>query len=169
MRVEVRSEIASLQSKLQPSPGAPAPETQAMRVFRAAMDGPDSIFRLDEAIEGNPYQASGAEGKYAGELVICFRRLDLGAERKWSFLLLERMAELLKLAMGSDALDVTLCLRPADQHHATIALVTQLEAIGSSQDQAQLRWELGLSHIQKALLFTSRLIQQQLVRGAGEN
>lgn len=167
MRVEVQSEIQSLKSKLQSSENPPPAETQALRGFRAAVDGPDSVFHLDEAMEGNPYQASGLEGTYAGEFVMRFRRLDLNAERKWNFFLLDRMTELLKFTTASDALDVTLCLRPPDEPNKLAALIVQLEAIGTSQDQAQLRWELGVSHIQQALLFTSRLIQQQLVKGGG--
>jgi hypothetical protein len=46
------------------------------------------------------------------------------------------------------------------------ALCIRLIAFGDSSEQAGLRWALGLAHLQQALLFTSRLLRQQ-VKQAG--
>jgi hypothetical protein len=37
-----------------------------------------------------------------------------------------------------------------------------LEAVGDSNEQATLRWGLGLAHVQQALLFSSRYLRQKI-------
>jgi hypothetical protein len=48
-----------------------------------------------------------------------------------------------------------------------LALRVDLEAVGDSNEQATLRWGLGLAHLQQALLFTSRHLRQKISQKSG--
>jgi hypothetical protein len=57
--------------------------------------------------------------------------------------------------------------KPIDQEsprQKELALWLRLDATGESAEQAVLRWGLGLTHIQQALLFTSRHLRLLLTQ-----
>lgn len=93
----------------------------------------------------------------SGDFVLRFRREDSQAV---DFSVLEKLMELLKAA-GADWLIASLCLGPQTEGQAR-ALLIRLEAQGPSREQANLRWCLGVAHLQQALLFTSRHLRQQI-------
>jgi hypothetical protein len=170
MRVEIVSEIASLKGAFLPSRSESfqrVSESQVLTNFRAALNGEGSFFRLQDSIAGFPGQSGGMQGACAGQFVIAFRRLDLSGDRSLYSILLQTLQELLNKASSSDALFATLCVTaPAtrDGRAPELSLVLQLEAIGSTPEQAELRWGLGLMHVQEALLSASRLLREHLAK-----
>jgi hypothetical protein len=106
-------------------------------------------------------------GACVGQFVLVFRRLDLSANRSLYSILSRRLQELLKKASSSDALFATLCVTAAatgETPTPELSLVLQLEAIGSTPKQAELRWGFGLVHVQEALLSASHLLRQHLAK-----
>ena len=170
MRVEIVGEIASLKDRFLPGRSEPlerVSESQVLANFRAALRGKDSFFEVQDFIAGFPGQSGDMHGAYAGQFVIVFRRLDLTANRSLYSILLQTLQELLKKASSSDALFATLCLTaPAKEETRApeLSLVFQLEAIGSTPEQAEVRWGLGLVHVQEALFSASRLLRQHLAK-----
>jgi len=167
MRVEIVAEIASLKDRFlsRSEPFEKASESQVLANFRAAVSGKDSCFWLQDSVAGFPGQSDDVHGAYAGQFVIAFRRLDLSNDRNLYLFLLQTLQELLKEISSSDALFATMCLTaPATEktHAGDPYLVLQLEAIGSTAEQAEVRWSLGLVQLQEALLSASRLLRQHI-------
>jgi hypothetical protein len=170
MRVEIVAEIASLKDRLLPGRSESfekVSESQVLANFRAAISGKDSFFRLQDSVAGFLGQSGEAHGAYASQFMIAFRRLDLSDDRNLYFILLQTLQELLKKVSSSDALFATMCVTaPATEeaHAREPSLVLQLEAIGSTPEQAELRWGFGLGHVREALLSASRLLRQHLAK-----
>ena len=147
-----------------------APVSLAIKNFLAAIESDDSLLSLLEPMSGPAAaEASGAR-VYAGEIVLEFRQAELARQKSLHFLLLERLTELLKEAGSQESLEATLCLtsrKQEDSNQKTHALWIRLAAKGESTDQAALRWGLGLSHLQQALLFTSRHLRLHLASAGG--
>jgi hypothetical protein len=170
MRVEIVGEIASLKDRLLPGRSQPfrrVSESQVLANFRAALNGKDFFFQLQDFIAGFPGQSGDVHGACTGQFVIVFRRLDLSANRTLYSILAQTLHELLKKASSSDALFATLCVTPPATQAASApepSLVLQLEAIGSTPEQAEARWGSGLALVQEALLSASRLLKQHLAK-----
>ena len=170
MRVEIVAEIASLEDRFLPGSSKrleKVSENQVLANFRAAVGGKDSFFEVQDFIAGFPGQAGEIHGAYAGQFVIVFRRLDLSANRSLYSVLLQTLQEILKKASSSDALFATLCVTApaAEQAPALeLSLILQLEAIGSTPEQAEVRWGLGLVHLQEALLSASHLLKLHVAK-----
>jgi hypothetical protein len=169
MRVETVSEIASLKDRLLPGRNESSQklsESQVLANFRAALSGKDSFFQLQNFIAGFSGQSGELYGACAGQFAIVFRRLDLSANRSLYSILSQTLQELLKKASSSDALFATLCVRAPTEEtpEQELSLVLQLEAIGSTPEQAELRWGYGLGHLQEALLSASLLLRQHVAK-----
>jgi hypothetical protein len=169
MRVEVVGKIVSLKGRLlagKRESSQSVSENQVLANFRAALGGKDSFFQLQDFIAGFPGQRE-LHGAYAGQFIIVFRRLDLSANRGLYSILSETVQELLKKASSSDALFATLSVTAPAKEEATMAepsLVVQLEAIGSTPEQAEVRWCSGLEHLQEALLSASHLLKLHVAK-----
>ena len=162
MRVDIVAEIANLKSEAFEE----ASESQALADFRAAVRAKESFFHLQDSVAGFQERSGQARGTYVGRFVIAFHRLDLSADRNLYFILLQTLQKLLKNTSSSDALFATMCVTaPAtDEAHASEpSLILQLEALGSTPEQAELRWDLGLQHVQEALRSASDVLRQHLV------
>jgi hypothetical protein len=170
MRVEIVGEIARLKDRFPAGRSETfekVSESQILADFRAALSGKDSFFQLRDFVAGFPGQPGEIHGACAGQFVIVFRRLDLSGNRSLYSLLSQTLQELLKEASSSDALFATLCVTaPATEEARApeLSLILQLEAIGSTPEQAEVRWGLGLVHVQEALLSASRLLKQHLAK-----
>jgi hypothetical protein len=168
MRVEIVAEIASLKDRFMPGRSGAfekVSESQVLADFRAAVSGKDSLFWLQDSVAGFPGQSGEVHGAYAGQFVIAFRRLDLSGDLNLYFLLLQTLQGLLKELSSSDALFATICVTPPATEKARArdpSLVLQLDAIGTTPEQAEARWGLGLVHVQQALLSASRLLAHHL-------
>jgi len=168
MRVEIVGEVASLKDRLPAISGKSfekAGENRVLANFRAAFSGEVSFFHLQDSIVGFPGQAGDIHGAYAGQFIITFRRLDLNRNRTLYLFLLQALQELLKKVGSSDALFATLCVKATeivDVRPPELSLVLQLDAIGTTPEQAEARWGLGLVHVQQALLSASRRLTHHL-------
>jgi hypothetical protein len=135
----------------------------AAKNFAAAMGSDDSLFTLLEPLAGHIAQET-ADGRVAfGDVVLGFKEAGHARQKSLKFLLVEKLIELLKEAGSKETLEAKLCLdndTPGAGNQN--ALCVRLAAKGDSEEQAWLRWGLGLTHLQQALLFTSRHLRQHL-------
>jgi hypothetical protein len=131
---------------------------RALRSFSTAIESDDSLFACEAP---DPGVVGG--GLCIGDFALSFRRAGLKKNRQLQFALVEKLVELLRVAGSSETLAARICLAPQG---TDAVLQLRLEAKGHSTDQARLRWELGVAHVQQALLFTSRYLRQQISQSA---
>lgn len=147
----------------------------AIKNFLAAMESDDSMFCIAQPLTGPAAEQSSGGRIYSGDLALEFRQPEQRSQRTLHFLLLEKLAELLKQAGSNESLEATLCLTNVTLSEGSLegekrpdtkkmALWLRLDARGDSPEQAVLRWGLGLTHIQQALLFTSRHLRLHLTQ-----
>lgn len=156
MRVQIVAELTA------DAPATPAAESRALQAFLAAMKSDDSLFQVFElrtwrTVPGAERNAHG----FAGSMVLGFREGGFNQNRGLYFSLLEKLAELLREAGSADSLEARLGLSRGAADPDQVRLALQLLATGNSPEQAELRWGLGLAHVQQAILFTSRYLRQQ--------
>jgi hypothetical protein len=166
MKVEIVGEIAHLKDAF-PLGTRERSDTQVLVDFRAALSGSDSFFYLQDCVAVLPGRSDESQGACFGQFVLVFRRLDLNDNRDLYSMLLQTLQGLLKTTSSSDALFAKLCVTaPATEgaRASGLSLVLQLEAIGSTPGQAEIRWEFGLVHVQDALISASRLLRQHLAK-----
>ena len=139
----------------------------AVKNFLTVMESDDSLFFATPPLLGRADEKPAGGCAYLGELVFRFRAPDVARDRKVNFLLLEKLTELLGNAGSRETLEAKLCLTSTNQKEMTkdgLEIWLQLKAIGDTPEQAELRWGLGVAHIQQALLFTSRYLRQYLAQ-----
>jgi hypothetical protein len=169
MRVEVVESIAERRA----AAGKPVDEALArlaLQSFQSAMQG-DASF-LDSRRTGELELAAGAEGRAicSGGFLLSFRGKEFCDNRGLYFHLIQKLLELLKNAGSAEMLAARLYLITEKQEEAVeggFAVRVELEAVGDSNEQATLRWGLGLAHLQQALLFTSRYLRQKVSPKSG--
>jgi hypothetical protein len=170
MRVQIVDEIASLKARLGSNSGKAfenVGENLPLAEFRAALTGRDSFFHLQDCVVEFPERSSRSHGACVGEFVIAFRRLDLIGNRSLYSRLSQTLQGLLKATSSSDALFAKLCVLPPsteESRPSEFSLIVQLEAIGSTPEQAELRWGFGLGHIREAIISASALLREQLAK-----
>lgn len=135
-----------------------------LRNFLTAVNGADSVF----ATAGTTVKAdspaavsAGAAYEFASETMIVFADAALNREQKQYADLCAGLKELLERGSADAArvvLRVSSCEFPAQKRRG-FSLSIRLVAEGSSAQQAELRWGLGLARIQQALLFCSRALK----------
>jgi hypothetical protein len=162
MRVEIVEKLPkhSWVSKEKPEG---TPENRALLNFFSSLSSEDSQFSVEYPGSGTVHEAGQAGEVYCGDFVITFRSPEDKENTALHFTLLEKLSELFRGA-GSSSLGVMLSLIkvPAGEgQNAGLALGLRLEANGDSLEQAELRWGLGLAHIQQGLLFASRWLRQR--------
>lgn len=166
MRVEAVEKIP----RRAEGPGAAATDAAAglaIKSFRAAMESEDSLFALQEPLEGRGAEAAASGHVFSGDIVLGFKQAELGKQRSLHFLLVEKLIELLKEAGSQETLEAKLCLRAGSRENAELkesVLCIRLSGKGDSPEQAMLRWGLGLAHLQQAVLFTSRHLRLHLTQ-----
>ena len=136
----------------------------AIKNFVAAIDSDDSLLRLTERPLGPSAQVAEGGGFYIGEMTLEFRDGEHGKQKSLYFLLVEKLIELLRDAGSTETLRATLCLTTKNDKQKEVALWVRLAAKGDSPEQAALRWGLALTHLQQALLFTSRHLRMQIAQ-----
>ena len=179
MRVEAVGEMprkAGASGSVAEEPGA----ALAIKSFLAALESDDSLFCVAQPLTGPSRDESAGGGIYSGDVVIEFREHEHARNRRFHFLLIERLIELLKEAGSQQTLEATLCLtqRPAantgsggrnQTNQQGLVLWMRLAAKGDTAEQAVLRWGLGLAHLQQALLFVSRYLRMHLTQKAPDS
>jgi hypothetical protein len=161
MRVEV---VENIPERDAGEAGADGSVKLALQNFKSALQGDDSLF-YSRAI-GNWRVTNAGDGRAAcsGGFALSLRSREAGGNRGMQFQLIQKLIELLKNAGSPEILAVKLCLvseKGSESEEAAFALRMELESVGDSEEQAALRWGLGLVHLQQALLFTSRYLRQQ--------
>lgn len=142
----------------------------ALQSFQSAMQSDASFF--DSRRTGNLQIGLGEEGRAScsGGFLLTFRGKEFGGDRGIYFQLIQKLFELLKNAGSAEILTARLCLISEKQDEGVegvFALRMELKAAGDSNEQATLRWGLGLAHLQQALLFTSRYMRQNISKKHG--
>ena len=142
----------------------------ALQSFQSAIQGDTSFFDCRRA--GNLQLGGGEEGRIScsGGFLLSFRGKEFGGNRGLYFQLIQKLFELLKNAGSAELLSARLCLvseKLEEGMPGGLALRVDLEAVGDSNEQATLRWGLGLAHLQQALLFTSRYLRQKTSQKSG--
>jgi hypothetical protein len=160
MRVEI------LANAVLPKTPPQAPENRALQALLQSVNGEESFFRISlcEAPQ-EASQDSSRHNQCAGSFLLKFSDEALNQQRAQYFALLESLRELLVKAGSEDSLEARLGLAnsagPGEQG-AAYALYLQLIARGDSAAQAELRWGLGVAHLQQAVLFSARLLRKKL-------
>ena len=160
----------------------PEPETAAGKVaedasvkpalqnFQSMIEGDDSLFVSEYRGNSRVSRAGDGRGICRGNFSLSFKEKEFGRNRGLYFQLIQKLIELLKDAGSQEVLMARLCLVLAGKDESSpgvFSLGIELEAVGDSGDQAALRWGLGLSHLQQALLFTSRHLRQLISQKKG--
>ncbi|HWX38480.1 MAG TPA: hypothetical protein VNY09_04510 [Candidatus Sulfotelmatobacter sp.] len=145
-----------------------AREYLPLRNFLAALNGPDTIFATSDVAtkSDSPAAVSGGAAAYefASQVGIVFTTPTLNWERRHYAELCAALKELLERD-ASDAMRGALKISPCEftaEKRSGFCLEVLLIAEGTSAQQAELRWGLGLARAQQALLFSSRVLKQQV-------
>ena len=167
MRVEV---VESISVRTETKHVDEASVKLALQSFQNAMQS-DASF-IDSRRAGNLQMGVGEDGRAtcAGGFLLTFRGKEFGSNRGIYFQLIQKLFELLKNAGSAEILAARLCFVSEKQDEGVegvFALTVELEAVGDSDEQATLRWGLGLAHLQQALLFTSRYLRQKISKKHG--
>ena len=143
----------------------PARRHRPLHNFLATVNSPDSVFgtaRCRVWLEPEADETS----EFASEIDVFFALEDLNAERSHYEGLCQRLLELLAHESGETVraeLRVRRC-RFRTTGGSGYCLALFLRARGETAGQAEIRWGLGLAHVQQALLFVSRAVRQRLAQ-----
>jgi hypothetical protein len=141
---------------------AAAREFAVLRGFLSSLSDNESPFSIVS------YKLWGADSNVKSEPIVFASRVDLTISNGAQSLdrhqyedFAARLAKLLEREPG-DALGVELQIASArfPDGRQGLSLGVLLLAHGTSRDQAQLRWSLGLVRVQQALLFEARALRQ---------
>ena len=157
MRVEIVARVDV------PRGRAGAAENRAAQAFLQAVNGEESFFRASFC-DAPQERSGGAPGQavFAGSFLLVFADAPLNQQRGQYFGLLETLRDLLAKEGSNDFLEARLGLVQAEAAPDGHSLLGELIARGESAAQAELRWGLGLAHIQQAILFSARLLRRKL-------
>ena len=136
--------------------------------FLAAVNSADSVFNSVKckARAGEGGADAGAEEAhgFSSEVALVYAQEGLNGKRANYEGLAQQLVELLSRDAPADALSAELNVRPCrfgEQRHEGYCLRIVLQARGSTAEQAEVRWGLGLARVQQALLYLSRVIRHQ--------
>ena len=138
-----------------------------IRNFLASVNGAESVFTTACATTKSDLPASVSDDQpceFASQARIVFAEPSLNWEKKHYVGLCSGLKELLERDTADSAravLRISSCDFTAE-NRLGFCLDIRLVAEGSSAQQAELRWGLGLARVQQALLFRSRALKQQI-------
>ena len=138
-----------------------------LRNFLTSVNGEESIFATASAIIKSDLPAAVSAGpayEFASQVMIVFADSALNWERRQYVDLSPRLKELLERD-ANDTVRAVLRISFCDftvENRRGFCLTIRLVAEGSSAQQAELRWGLGLARLQQALLFRSRALKQRI-------
>jgi hypothetical protein len=138
-----------------------------LRNFLASVNSADSVFTSASTHarpQSPPPGSSGEAIDFSSQTSLVFADSSLNFERDHYTELATRLMGLLERDAG-DALRVILRIAACqftDEKRQGYSLSIQLIAQGTSAEQAELRWGLGLARLQQALMFSARALRQQL-------
>lgn len=138
--------------------------------FLVAVNSDDSVFSTAGCKTWAEQHVLGVEPcEFASRVDLVFAPEPFNTDRSRYHGLTQRLQVLLTRETSPDALHSELCVCPCrfrTSGRQGFCLRILLRARGATPQQAELRWGLGLARIQQALLFTSRLIRQQIAQAS---
>jgi hypothetical protein len=138
-----------------------------LRNFLTSVNGAESIFATANSATKSDLPAAVSAGpayEFASQTTIVFADPSLNWERRHYADLSSGLKDLLQRDTADSAravLRISPCQFTAESARG-FCMSIRLVAEGSSAQQAELRWGLGLARIQQALLFRSRTLKQQV-------
>jgi hypothetical protein len=138
-----------------------------LRNFLGSVNSEESIFATASAATKSDLPAAVSAGpayEFASQARIVFAEASLNWERRHYVDLSAGLKELLERDTA-EATRAVLRISSCDftaENRRGFCLSIRLVAEGSSAQQAELRWGLGLARIQQALLFRSRSLKQNI-------
>ena len=135
--------------------------------FLGSVNSEESIFATASATTKSDLPAAVSAGpayEFASQVTIVFADPSLNWERRHYVDLSSGLKELLERDTA-EATRAVLRISSCDftaENRRGFCLNIRLVAEGSSEQQAELRWGLGLARIQQALLFRSRTLKQKI-------
>jgi hypothetical protein len=138
-----------------------------LRNFLGSVNSEESIFITANATTKSDLPAAVSAGpayEFASQVTLVFAEPSLNWERRHNVDLSSGLKELLERDTA-DPSRATLRTSSCDftaENRRGFCLSIRLVAEGSSAQQAELRWGLGLARIQQALLFRSRTLKQKI-------
>jgi hypothetical protein len=136
-----------------------------LRNFLTSVNGAESIFTTAGAATKSDLPAAVSAGpayEFASQASIVFAAPGYNWEQKNYVALCVGLKELLERDTAN-SIRAVLRISPCDftaKNRRGYCLSIRLVAEGSSAQQAELRWGLGLARVQQALLFRSRALKQ---------
>src|SRR6266852_1628503 len=141
-----------------------------LRSFLVAVNSDDSLFataRCKTWQKQDDPSAGASPSEFSSRLELVFAPEQLNFNRSQHEGLARRLEELLTRETAPDALRSELrvlsCRYRAPGREGFCLRIT-LHARGTTPEQAEMRWGLGLARIQQALLFVSRVLRQQIAQ-----
>ncbi len=150
----------------------PARRYPPLRNFLVALNSDDSFFATVRCKAGSEPDDSASEAEpcvFSSRVDLIFAPAQLNLERGHYDRLTERLSELLQREVGSASLRARLSVCPCDFPALAgrgFCLRIVLAAGGATPEQAELRWGLALARLQQALLFSARLLRQQIAQAS---
>ncbi len=149
----------------------PAVEHPPLRAFLTSVNSDDSFFstaRCKTWTQQDPSTSEPERCEFASRVDLVFASESVNLDRGHYEKLVSKLHELLAREAGAETMRVELRVRPCRFRAlgAGFCLRILLFTRGASPEQARLRWGLGVARLQQALLFTSRLLRQQIAQGA---
>ncbi len=142
-----------------------------LRSFLTAVNSGDSLLATAacKTWHGAATDATAGEShEFAGRVDLAFAGEALNLQRSHYEELTRKIEELLARE-PAEALRAQLLVLPCDfvaLGSRGFCLRILLWARGATPEQAELRWGLGLARVQQALLFSSRVLRQQIVQAS---
>ena len=139
-----------------------------LRGLLVALNSADSEFASVACRTWTKEDAGAAQASEFGSRVdMIFSGQKHNFERSTYVSLAEGLRELLERESGAGTLAAEVCVLRCDyrgSRRSGYALRLILAGRGGTPAQAELRWGLGVAHLQQALLFLSRAVRQQKAR-----
>ena len=136
-----------------------------LRGLLEALNSAESVLASVACRTWTKEEPGAAEGTEFGSRVdVIFTAQRHNFERSSYESLAGGLRELLEQESGADTLDAEVCVLRCthrESRRAGYALRLILHGRGGTPAQAELRWGLGIAHLQQALLFLSRAVRQQ--------
>jgi hypothetical protein len=138
-----------------------------LRNFLDSVNGPESVFATSSVSVKSDLPtavSAGSAYEFASQATIVFAVPLFNWDQKYYLELCAGLKELLERDSSGTVRGV-LRISPCDfteENRRGFCLSIRLVAEGSSAQQAELRWGLGLARVQQALLFRSRALKQQV-------
>jgi hypothetical protein len=138
-----------------------------LRNFLVSVNGPESIFATATATTKSDLPATVSTDQaheFASQARIVFAEPSFNWERRHYTDLCSGLKELLERDT-TDAARVALRISSCDftaEKRRGFCMDIRLVTEGESEQQAEVRWGLGLARIQQALLFRSRTLKQKI-------